>query len=55
MSRVRWARVSVLILPGDRVEIHDADQGLIAALEVDPVLNRPEPVADMQLAGGLNS
>jgi hypothetical protein len=37
------------------MEIDHAKQRLIAVLEIDPVPDRPKPVADVQLAGGLNS
>ena len=45
----------LVVLAGNGVQVHDADQRLVAALQVDPVLHRAEPVADVQLAGRLNS
>ena len=45
----------VLVFPGNRVQVHHTEQGLIAVLKVDPVPDCPQPVADMQLTGGLNS
>src|SRR5687767_15145033 len=44
-----------LILARDGMQVHDADERLITTLQVDPVLNRAEPVANVQLAGRLNS
>ena len=54
MSRVRCGQRCVLVLAGDGVQVHDADEGLVAVLELDPVLHRAEPVADVQLAGRLD-
>jgi hypothetical protein len=45
----------LVVLAGDGVQVHDADQRLVATLQIHPVLHRPEPVADMQLAGRLNT
>src|SRR5919112_1846656 len=45
----------LVVFAGDRVEIYDADQRLVATLQIHPVLHRPKVVADMQLAGGLNT
>ena len=44
----------LIVLAGDGMEIHDAIDAVVAALEIDPVLHGAEPVADVQLAGGLN-
>ena len=40
---------------GDGVQVHDAEQALVAVLERDPVLHRAEVVADVQLARGLDA
>src|SRR5207245_3255284 len=40
---------------GDGVQIHDTEQALVLVLQPDPVLHRPEIVADVQLARGLNT
>jgi hypothetical protein len=34
--------------------VHDADEALMLLLQFHPVLNGPEVIADMELAGGLN-
>lgn len=44
-----------LVFPGDGVKIHHREKALVGLLEPDPVLDRSEPVADMQFAGGLDS
>jgi hypothetical protein len=44
----------VIVLASDGVEVHHTDQCFVAALEVDPVLHRAEPVADVELAGWLD-
>jgi hypothetical protein len=45
----------VLILSADGVQVNDAEERIVAFLEIDPVLHRSEPVADVQLARGLNT
>ena len=39
---------------GDGVQVHHAEEGLVAVLEVHPVADGTEPVAQMQSAGGLH-
>ena len=36
------------------MQVHDAIDAIVALLQSDPILHRPEPVADVQLAGRLN-
>ena len=54
MSRVRWARLPASYLAGDRVQVDDREETLVRLLQPDPVLDRAEQVAEVQLAGGLN-
>ena len=39
----------------DRVQVHDAENALVVVLDPHPVLERPQVVADMQVAGRLNA
>ena len=44
----------LVVLAGDGVQVDDADERLVATLQDDPILNRSEPVANVQLARRLN-
>jgi len=40
---------------GDRVQIHDTEEGVVGVLEVHPVADGTQPVAQMEGAGGLDA
>ena len=44
-----------VVLAGDGVEIHDGKEALVPVLQRYPVLDGTEPVADVQVAGGLDT
>jgi hypothetical protein len=39
---------------GDGMQIHDAEERVMAVLQLHPVADRPQPVAQVQGSGGLN-
>ena len=49
------AEVVGVVRDGDRVIVHDAEERFEAPLELDPVLHRPEIVADMKFPRRLNA
>ncbi len=55
ISRVRSARAAWSYWPVMRVQVHDAVEAVVAILQRDPVLDRAQPVADVQFAGGLDA
>ena len=44
-----------LLIDRDGVQIHDAEDALVVALDLDPVLQRPKIVPNVQIAGRLNA
>ena len=55
ISRRRRAKVVGLVGNGDRVVVHDAEERLVAPLELDPVLHRSQVISDVQLARRLDA
>jgi hypothetical protein len=49
-AEIRW-----LVRHGDGVVVDDAEDAFVAMLKLDPILHRPEVVADVQLPRRLNS
>jgi hypothetical protein len=39
----------------DRVQVHDADIGVVGVLQVNPVANGPKPITEMQCSSRLNT
>ena len=44
-----------ILVDGDGVQVHDAENALVIVLDADPVLERAEVISDVKISGGLHS
>src|SRR3954468_18011873 len=51
----RFSEILGVVRHRDRVEVDDADEGLAVVLGVDPLPDRPDVVAEVLVAGGLDA
>ena len=49
------AQLLRLLIDGDGVQIDDAEDALVVVLDLDPVLQRAQIIADVQIAGRLDA
>ena len=49
------AQFGGVLVHGDGVQVHDAENALVVVLDADPVLQRAEIISDVQVSGGLHS
>ena len=55
VSRIFDAQLRRFLIDRDGVQIDDAEDAFVVALDLDPVLQRSQIVSNMQIAGRLNA